>query len=215
MQHQTLITLQEEKAFSEDQSALVSTAYATLRQPLKRAIYLVRAVDSAVWRVAGGLPTDQTAFAKSICGTVAFAFHVQLRSQALPKHNQSIECRVLTCSQFRARFWYGKVVLAPRLKGSTHKPCLLQLERAGRLEAGSGGEGMTAEDPLLLARVMEVREQIEDARVRPRVENFGAGLPVASPRLRQRGAAHALQQQFAVLRAGVGAPGCSECKVLS
>ena len=38
-----LYTLQEEKAFSEDQSALVSTAYATLRQPLKRAIYLVRA----------------------------------------------------------------------------------------------------------------------------------------------------------------------------
>ena len=47
--------------------------------------------------------------------------------------------------------------------------CLLQLERAGRLEAGGGGEGMIAEDPLLLARVMEVREQIEDARVRPRV----------------------------------------------
>ena len=46
---------------------------------------------------------------------------------------------------------------------------LLQLERAGRLEAGGGGVGMTAEDPLLLARVMEVREQIEDARVRPRV----------------------------------------------
>lgn len=40
-----------------------------------------------------------------------------------------------------------------------------QLERAGKLEAGTGGEGMSADDPLLLARVMEVREQIEDAKV--------------------------------------------------
>ncbi len=33
---------QEEKTFSEEQSSLVSGVYTTLRDPLKRAIYLVR-----------------------------------------------------------------------------------------------------------------------------------------------------------------------------
>lgn len=42
----------------------------------------------------------------------------------------------------------------------------LQLERGGKLEAGSDGEGMAAADPAMLMRVMEVREQIEAARVR-------------------------------------------------
>lgn len=44
--------VQEERAFSEEQSALVSTAYATLRQPLKRAIYLVREISSGRGRHA-------------------------------------------------------------------------------------------------------------------------------------------------------------------
>jgi hypothetical protein len=65
--------LQEEKAFSEDQSALVSTAYATLRHPLKRAIYLVRAADSAVWRMAGGFADGPARLCQSICGTVTLA----------------------------------------------------------------------------------------------------------------------------------------------
>ena len=37
-----LLPLQEEKEFSEEQSALVGHAYTTLRHPLRRAIYLVR-----------------------------------------------------------------------------------------------------------------------------------------------------------------------------
>lgn len=43
---------------------------------------------------------------------------------------------------------------------------LPQLERGGKLEAGSEGEGMTAAAPEMLMRVMEVREQIEEAQVR-------------------------------------------------
>ena len=34
--------MQEEKAFSEEASSLVNTAYSTLKSPLDRAIYLVR-----------------------------------------------------------------------------------------------------------------------------------------------------------------------------
>jgi len=36
------MTVQEEKAFSEEASSLVNTAYSTLKSPLDRATYLVR-----------------------------------------------------------------------------------------------------------------------------------------------------------------------------
>lgn len=46
---------------------------------------------------------------------------------------------------------------------------LLQLERAGQIEAGTGGEGLpTVNDPQLLMTVMEAREAIDEAEVTPR-----------------------------------------------
>ena len=42
----------------------------------------------------------------------------------------------------------------------------LQLERAGLVEAGMGGEGLrAAEDPQLLMHIMEAREAIDEAEV--------------------------------------------------
>lgn len=68
--------------------------------------------------------------------------------------------------------------LLPHIPQKEHANFCVQLERAGKLEAGTGGEGMTADDPLLLMRVMEVREQIEDAKVRAIMHQIRASVRV-------------------------------------
>ncbi len=69
--------------------------------------------------------------------------------------------------------------LAPMTRGSKRlcgRCGCVQLERAGAIEAGSGGEGLASlEDPQLLTAVMEAREAIEEAQARrrpPRTTTF-------------------------------------------
>lgn len=48
------VAAQEEKVFSEDASALVNTAYSTLKAPLDRAAYMVRpAATAPSWSYSG------------------------------------------------------------------------------------------------------------------------------------------------------------------